>query len=211
MKICMINGSPKSKDSSSEYLIDEITKLLDSKLEVTVCSAKDKPFSDEQFSNIYSCDAIVFAFPLYVDAIPSHLISFLQAFQEYLSEKPVKNTRVYAVSNCGFFEGEQNRYALNIIENYCERTGLIWEFGVGIGAGGFIGGSKSIPWESSIKKPVYKELLKLKGSLETGEEQNQNIFITAKMPRRFYILAAHRGWKSLAKKNSLKIKDLYAE
>jgi multimeric flavodoxin WrbA len=209
MKVCMINGSPKIKDSCSEYLIDEITKLLDNKTEVTVCNANDKILNNGLFNSIYNCDTIVFVFPLYVDAIPSHLVAFLESFQKYLKEQPVKNISVHAVSNCGFFEGEQNKYALNIIENFCERTGLIWKYGLGIGAGPFIGESKSIPWKTFIKKPIFNAMLDLKNSLETGEHQNENIFVTAKMPRHMYIWAAHIGWREQAKKNNLKTKDLY--
>ncbi|MBX4262902.1 NAD(P)H-dependent oxidoreductase [Clostridium estertheticum] len=207
----MINGSPKIKDSCSEYLIDEITKLLDNKTEVTVCNASDKTLNKGQFNSIYNCDAIVFVFPLYVDAIPSHLISFLEAFQKYLKEQPVKNISAYAVSNCGFFEGNQNKYALDIIENYCERTGLIWKYGLGIGAGPFIGESKSISWKTFIKKPVFNAMLDFKNSLETGEHPNGNIFVTAKIPRHMYIWAAHIGWRKQAKKNNLKTKDLYTK
>ena len=210
MKVCMINGSPKFKDSCSEYFINEISKLLYSDTEVIVCSANDKTTDNELFNRIYSCHAIIFVFPLYVDALPSHLISFLEALEEYLKQQPSKNIRVYAVSNCGFFEGDQCQHALAIFENYCERTGLIWGFGLGIGAGPFFGESKSIPWQASIKKPVFEALMTLKSGLEAGQSPNKNCFATAKMPRRMYILAAHFGWIKQAKENHLTQTDLYA-
>lgn len=208
MKVCMINGSPKIKDSCSGYLIDEIIKLLDNKIEVMVCNANDKAVNNELFEDIYSCDKVLFVFPLYVDAIPSHLINFLELFQEYIKQKPVKSICIYAISNCGFFEGEQNKYALKIMENFCEHVGLNWEFGLGIGAGPFIGQSQSIPWQAFIKKPIYNALILLKNALERDENQKENIFITAKMPRRMYILAAHMSWKALARKNNLKVREL---
>jgi len=209
MKVCMINGSPKIKDSCCGYLIDEITKLLNSKTEVILHNANDKIFTNELFISINSCDVIVFVFPLYVDAIPSHLILFLEAFQKYLNEHTARKIPVYAISNCGFFEGEQNKYALSIIENFCERTALLWKFGLGIGSGPFIEASKSIPWETFIKKPIYQALIVLKNSIETGQILNQNIYVTAKIPRRIYIWAAHIGWRKQAKINNLKTKDLY--
>ncbi|WP_186431471.1 hypothetical protein [Clostridium sp. BSD9I1] len=208
MKICMINGSPKTKDSCSGYLIDEMIKLLDNKVEVMACNANDKTDNSGSFEDIYSCDKILFVFPLYVDALPSHLIKFLELFQKYIKQQPAKNISVYAISNCGFFEGEQNKYALKIIENFCERAGLSWEFGIGIGAGPFIGESQSIPWRAFIKKPIYHALISLKNALQTGNHPKENIFITAKMPRCMYIFAAHMSWKALARKNNLKARDL---
>lgn len=208
MKICMINGSPKHKNSCSEYLIDEFIKLLDEKNEVVVYSANNK-ISNDELDNMYCCEVIVFVFPLYVDAIPSHLISFLELFQTYLNLKPKKNTHIYAMANCGFFEGEQNKYALKIIENYCENIGFIWGCGIGIGAGAFVNSSRSMPWQSSMKKPIYDSLLILKNSIEKEQHTNENIFVTANMPRRLYILEGHKGWRLAAKKNNLKEQELY--
>lgn len=208
MKICMINGSPKTKDSCSGYLIDEIIKLLDNKIEVMVCNVNDKTDNSGPFDDIYSCDKILFIFPLYVDALPSHLINFLELFQKYIKQQPVKNISVYAISNCGFFEGEQNKYALKIMENFCECAGLSWGFGLGIGAGPFISHSQSIPWKAFIKKPIYNALISLKDALQTENNPKESIFVTAKMPRRMYILAAHMSWKALARKNNLRARDL---
>jgi len=60
-----------------------------------------------------------------------------------------------------------------------------------------------------IKKPIYHALIVLKNSIETGQILNQNIYVTAKIPRRIYIWAAHIGWRKQAKINNLKTKDLY--
>lgn len=92
--------------------------------------------------------------------------------------------------------------------NFCENARLNWELGLGIGAGPFIGQSQSIPWQAFIKKPIYHALISLKNALETGEYPKEDIFITAKMPRRMYILAAHMSWRALARKNNLKARDL---
>ncbi|MBE6083180.1 MAG: flavodoxin family protein [Tissierellaceae bacterium] len=208
MKICMINGSPKAKDSCSRYLIDEIIKLMDDKTEVLMCDGSHKPFKDDMFQQIYNCDKVVFVFPLYVDAVPSHLVYFLESFQEYIRLQPVKNISVYAVSNCGFYEGEQNKYALKIIENFCEDSGLNWQFGIGTGTGPFVAQSQTIPWQSSIKRPIYQALLTLKKGLEEGYQPKENIFVTAKMPRYIYIASAHAGWRLSAKKNNLRFRDI---
>ena len=209
MKVCMIDGSPKNKDSCSRYLIDEIAKLLNSTVEVIVCNAREKACSAESLNSIYGCDAIVFVFPLYVDGIPSHLITFLQQLEEYIKQQPAKSIRVYAVSNCGFFEGKQNKNALEIIENYCDHTGLIWSMGLGIGAGPFICESISMPWNSSIKKPVYQALVAIKDGIENGETQNQYLFATVKMPRIMYVIGGNLGWIMRSKRNKFKIRDLY--
>ena len=38
--------------------------------------------------------------------------------------------------NCGFYEGIQAEFALDILRNWSLKTGLIWSGGIGIGGGG---------------------------------------------------------------------------
>lgn len=71
-------------------------------------------------------------------------------------------------------------------------------------------GSKNMPLNSRIKKPVYNAFLTLKQDIETNSNSSvDDILVNPKMPRFLYKLAGNMGWKSMAKKNNLKPKDLY--
>ena len=82
MKLALINGSPKPKDSASGLLCGALAQLLSG---VEVCSLSlRKPSLDPQtISLLDSCDALVFVFPLYVDGIPGHLLSCLAALEQH--------------------------------------------------------------------------------------------------------------------------------
>lgn len=205
----MVNGSPKTKESCSEFLIEEITKMLENKIDINLCDAKET--SAEMYNHIYTSDVMLLVFPLYVDSLPSHLITFLEGLQEYIKERPIKNIQVYAVINCGFYEGHQNKHTLQIVENYCARVGFQWKFGLGIGTGPFLSQSKSMPWKSFIKKPIYESLLLLKASLLGEVKNDKNIYVQANMLRILYKIAGHMGWKTQGKSNQLKVKDLKAK
>jgi hypothetical protein len=43
--------------------------------------------------------------------------------------------RVYCVANNGFIEGKQNEPLMQTMEHFCERSGIRWGGGLGIGGG----------------------------------------------------------------------------
>ena len=45
------------------------------------------------------------------------------------------NKRIYVIANNGFIEGRQNEPLMQIMENFCIRSGLTWCGGLGIGGG----------------------------------------------------------------------------
>lgn len=103
MKIAMINGSPKTGVNNSQYFSDETEKLL-SPAEVVGVRINCPRTSSQEKELLTSCDALVFCFPLYVDAIPSHLLSVLVELETFFKEKQFKSN-VYSVVNCDFYEG----------------------------------------------------------------------------------------------------------
>ena len=79
-------------------------------------------------------DAVCLSIPLYVDGLPSRVVEFLTQAEEYCKTHPFR-FRLYALSNNGFVEGRQNRFALQILKAWCKRTEITWGGGVGIGGG----------------------------------------------------------------------------
>ncbi|MBU3091028.1 hypothetical protein KPL35_02920 [Clostridium sp. CF011] len=138
------------------------------------------------------------------------MIEFMATFEEFIKEKNSLEIDMYCIINCGFLEGTPNKTTINILKNYSKRINFNWRFGVGIGGGEFMSGSKKIPLNSRMKKPVYNSFLALKKDIENkSNDQVDNILTNAKVPKVTFIFAANVGWKSMAKKNNLKAKDLY--
>ncbi len=63
--------------------------------------AGDAPFLRRELPKT---DALVFAMPVYVDAVPSHVLELLQFIEAFARENSL-GFKVYAICNCGFYEG----------------------------------------------------------------------------------------------------------
>jgi len=212
ISLCFINGSPRQERSGSSYLLSELVNLLDSNVKTKEYYIdnlmKDKTLLEE----VISCDKIIFASPLYADCFPSTMLEFMTIFEDFIKDKNNLKIDMYCLVNCGFLEGNQNRTAINIMKIYCMRLNFNWRFGLGIGGGEFMSGSRNMPLNSRMKKPVYNAFLALKKDIEnTSNAPIDNILVNPKMPKFIYKLAGNMGWKSMAKKNNLKVKDLYKQ
>jgi hypothetical protein len=210
--LCFINGSPRKERSGSSYLISELVNLLD--INITTKEyyidnlMKDKTLLEE----IISYDKIIFTSPLYADCFPSTMLKFMTIFENFIKDKNNLKIDMYCLVNCGFLEGNQNRTAINIMKNYCMHLNFNWRFGLGIGGGEFMAGSRNMPLNSRMKKPIYNAFLSLKKDIESiSNTPIENILVSPKMPKFIYKLAGNMGWKSMAKKNNLKVKDLYKQ
>lgn len=205
MKIAFINGSPKKTGSASAMLIEEMTACLED-METVQYHAYNGAFAIPEA--LKEQDAMVFVFPLYVDGVPSHLVRLLERLETTLHGKSIS---VYAVVNCGFFEGEQNRWALEIIHNWCVKAGLSWGRGLGIGGGGMLSMLKDAPPDKGPKKTISRGIDQLVHSIREnthGQESAADLLVSPNFPRRLYMLAAQMGWRRQIKKNGLKAKDL---
>lgn len=212
INVCFINGSPRKQNSGSSYFISELTKLFSDNVKIKEYFIsnlmKDKALLEE----IISYDKIVFVCSLYVDCLHSSMLDFMYIFEDFIKEKGNVKLDMYSIVNNGFIEGTQNEVVLNIMENYCKRLNFNWRFGLGIGGGEFMVGSKDMPLNSFMKKPVYNGFLALKEDIEnTSTNKLNNILVNAKIPKFLFKLMCNPHWKVEAKKNNLKVKDIYKQ
>ncbi len=207
MKIALINGSPKVKNSASEAALQALRTFLNDS-EITEYDFRKPQLSLEHLEQLEGHDVWVLAFPLYVDGIPSHLLSCLAQLENHFKARPTPKVTVYCLVNCGFYEGEQCGLALEMVENWCAKSGRQWGQGLGIGAGGMLPALKNVPAGSGPKKNLGKALQTLAANIAhcTGGD---TIFITANFPRFAYKFAAEAGWRKLVKANGLKTEDLF--
>ena len=132
MKTVMINGSPKKKLSVSAYLISIVRVLI--RGTVVVEQIHNQGDHKRVLEAVKDADTVVFAMPLYVDGIPSHVLAFMQEMEAFCKENN-HSLKVYVVSNGGFIEGCQSRPLMLVMENFCRRSNFKWCGGIGIGGG----------------------------------------------------------------------------
>ncbi len=209
MKIALINGSPKVKESASGRILQDLNNYLqENDHTIAKHHFSKSELSLNEMEKLGDCDAIVFSFPLYVDGVPSHLLSCLVQLEAFFLANNKKDIMVYTLVNCGFPEGHQNEAAIEIMENWCAKTGLKWGQGVGIGAGGMIISVKNVPSGYGPKKNLGKALENIAANILGGTSE-KNIFIAMNFPKLAYKLAAHINWGRSIKSNGLRKKDLF--
>lgn len=209
--ICFVNGSPRGNNSASKGLIGKVIEMLDNQTaqvhEICVVNSLRDNTMEKDFTLLKTMNSIIFVFPLYVDAIPSSLLEYMYAFEEYLKSHPKTPDYVppslYSIINNGFIEGGQNINALQIMSHYATRIEYNWRFGIGIGAGEFLKETMEvIPLESRLKRNIYKALVQLTADLKSQEiTQHNNIMTNPSMPKFLFMAAAGRHWTAEAKKS----------
>ena len=132
MKTVFINGSPKKKFSASAYFLG-VQKFFVKGEKISV-NLRSKADYDSVLNSLKDADAVVFCLPLYVDCIPSHVLSFLKEMEGFCREKHLQ-LKVYAIANNGYIEGVQSEALLQVFRNFCAASGQIWGGGIGIGGG----------------------------------------------------------------------------
>ena len=212
MKVLLINGSPRRASSSSRVILDTLKNKLGNEPEYRMIEIAAQ---SEALPEDLEADLLVLAFPLYVDSLPSPVLSWLISCERLRSAASsaggaLRPQAMVAAVNCGFYEGVQNESALAIVANFCSRAGIQWRGGLGIGSGGMIKGVESAPEDMFIKRPVSRAIAELAELAFDPKREPKVIYARHAFPRRLYIAVAHSGWRHDAKINGLKVRDLGA-
>ena len=207
MKIALINGSPKAKRSASEVILSGLRTSFAPADEVQAFHLATAVPAERDLLRLCGCSAFVFAFPLYVDGVPGHLMACLERLGETLKIASPRERMVYAVCNCGFYEGKQAHLALEVMSHWAARSGLRWGWGLGVGAGGMLAGNASAPLGHGPQRDLGKALSILAHDLDAGKVGSDR-FVTANLPRAVYKAAGEFGWRQAIKRNGLRAKDL---
>ena len=133
MNILIINGSPKKKGGASAFFAKVLGFMLFPQKVMLKTIGISRNY-ENVFTGLKSVDVVILSVPLYVDSIPSHMIHFLQQMEQYCINNKC-NFMLYVISNSGFIEGHQNQAHLEQYKCWCERAGITWGGGLGIGGG----------------------------------------------------------------------------
>ena len=132
MKTVFINCSPKKRLSASGFIAGFTGVFVRGK------KLSEKLYTKGDYSRVLEAvrgaDNVVFSMPLYVDSVPSHVLPFLKEMENFCRENG-SNFNVYVIANNGFIEGKQNEPLMQVMGNFCERSGNRWCGGLGIGGG----------------------------------------------------------------------------
>ncbi|MEO3948072.1 hypothetical protein [Gorillibacterium sp. CAU 1737] len=211
MKITLVDGSPKTGISNSSRLLSLLQPLIANDNELTFSRVGRKPVSPAQIEELCTTDALVLAFPLYIDAIPSHLMAVMVEMEAFCKRQPSSSSKkphVYALVNNGFYEGHQTRIAIEIVKHWCARCGFLFGMAIGYGAGEMLGFMEKVPLGHGPLKNLGNAMNKLASAIQT-RESGESLLIQPNFPRIAWKYSAHFGfWNSTAKKNGLKKKDL---
>ena len=205
MKIIIINGSPKTIKSNSEILGNYLFPLLKENNIKKYYSIYFQ-LNDKTKNEIYNSDVLIFIFPLYVDGIPSNLLKLLVKFEKENVVRP--KTKIYCIVNNGFYEGKQNFLALLHMKNWCKKVNAKWGQGIGIGSGELLPYLKKFKLGQGPLKNLEKTLNILSRNILTLNS-DKNIYITPNWPRSLYFIQGSISWILKARKNNIKIRELF--
>lgn len=205
MKIIIINGSPKTLKSNSEILGNYLFPLLKENNIKKYYSIYFQ-LNDKTKNEIYNSDVLIFIFPLYVDGIPSNLLKLLIKFEKENIVRP--ETKIYCIVNNGFYEGKQNFLALLHMKNWCKKVNAKWGQGIGIGSGELLPYLKNLKLGQGPLRNLEKTLNILSRNILTLNS-DKNIYITPNWPRSLYFIQGSISWILKARKNNLKIRELF--
>ena len=200
MKIALINASPKPSHSGSGNLMACLEKDFPKKSSVKCFELHKKEIPEATLRELLDMDTWVILCPLYIDALPSHLLSCLVQVEK---AAPAKKIRIYGVINCGFYEGIQTETGFEVMKNWCARCGFEFCGGMGIGGGGLL---STVPALENKNHPKLGVLIKFKGfarSIAKGREYPV-VYKSTSMPRPIYKAGAEISWRVIAAKNGNK-------
>lgn len=215
--IVTINGSGKPKGSNSAYFLSLVKNEIQDGYHVEMdyqdfyLSRKDgiRHTAEGLMNCAETCDRIIFAMPLFVDGVPSTILTFFQMVDSLDENKLLRGKKVYVIANCGFYEGEQTRNLLDIMQCWCEKKGMIWGRGIGIGAGEMMGSMKGIPLGKGPTKNLKTGIARFADNVRNGES-GAHLYVTPNLiPRFLFIKFANQFWNRMSKKKGLTKRDLW--
>lgn len=206
MRIVLLNGSAKTGVNNTAYFFEKLGKFIGAGHSVITVRADTPVLAREDLEKIPGCDALVIGFGLFVNGIPSHLLTILEGLEGFLKARPGK-TLVYGISNNGFYEGRHNGIALDMLHHWCTRSGLAWGGALGIGSGEMYGVLRALPLGLGPKWNLRRVLKNLARLITRGGTM-ENYFFEPNCPRFFYLLMANLNSVKRGGKNKLRKEDM---
>ncbi len=200
----LLVGSPRVP-SNSEALGAHMLGLLAAKGWETGSRRIRLAGSDpDALAAVAAADLVIFSFPLYVDALPSHLTAFLEELAaERRKGSHVKSQTLVGVCQNGFPEAFHNLSALALLKRFASEAGFAWGGGLAMGMGEAIV-RKPISAAGGMLRRQVKALALAADALDRGHPvpvKAAELMARPLVPRWLYLLIGNRGWKAEARKH----------
>lgn len=201
-RVALLCASPRGRTSTSHALLDDLADALAAYARVGDTTCPDvlrltcTPSGGLAGGDLEGADALVVAYPLYVDGPPSGLVALLERIAREGSLPP--GIAVYAVGNLGLYESCQLMPSLSQLRAFCGESGASWEGGVAVGGGGMVLATMGGPRMGSLRRRVSEAVDQLAIALLCGTPLGV-VEARCPLPRRAYMLAADREWRRAAR------------
>ncbi len=141
-RACLIVGSPKTLSPSTSSVLGNylLERLKEQGWETESLTLKaglgSRPGETALLAAVDRADLLLFAFPLYIDALPYLMTKALEIIANHRQTADHRRPqRLFAIANNGFPEAYQTHLALSICQRFAAETGLTWVGGLAMGAG----------------------------------------------------------------------------
>lgn len=202
MRITIMNASPKKESSASQQLIDRLIPFLKED-EYGILQVNQNMDESLALTAANLSDAWIIVAPIYIYSLPSSMLAFLDDLEAKVRKKGV---RVGAVLQCGFYEADNTKLAMQVIQQWCQRNGYTFAAGIGIGGGGCIQGLTKMPTGKLLMKPLKPAYENFVKALHGGEMSET--YFSVPMPKGLYQWMAEGQWKKAIRQQGLEAKDL---
>ena len=214
MKISFIIGSPKMGESFSATILDMIRSELQQKGSIDASSKvyniNRKRLDEAELEEVVASDAIVLAFPLYVDGIPGHVIEQLHALEKAIKKNGYTDIVFYGIINNGFIESIQNCNAARMLELFARKSGIRMGQVLAIGAGEAnrtmlnMNMALGVGPLKGMDKPFETFVANI-----AAQKEGETLYMQPFYPGWFFrYYGNHHFWDSEARKNGLSRSDL---
>ena len=209
MRIAMINASPRllvrKNDVSASYVIlQDMRRQLrrEHVHDFEDFHIKTASLGEADIKRLMTCDVWLLSFPVFAGALPSHLLTFMTKVEELLQKMDHAEIQVYAVGNGALFEGSVSYPAFRMIGVWCQRCGLSWCGGLGVGGGP----THLVPSVGQIALGHRRSYNRRLGDFAEAVAKRiptLNTSCSPDMSRKGYVVRRNRRYRAAAKKNGL--------
>lgn len=187
-QILILNGSPRAPISNSKAYAEQFMENCGSTTMYDTITAQNH---EALYAKVEQFSDVLLVFPLYVDSLPTPVLSFLKEWEAHL---PNKRPIISVMINCGFLEYAQNDVAIEMVKLFCKRNGFPFGSSLQIGSG-----------EAILNTPfrflVNKEIKKLAKAIINKQYRSQKV--TMPLPTSLFVKASTKYWIAYGEKNGV--------
>ena len=201
--ISYINCSARLNKANSDMFLDVVMEHVNEDFS-KICLYNLK--LEDVYKKIEEANVIVFAFPLYVDEIPSRLIELI----EYMQKKNYKlyGKSIYVIVNCGFLEPKHNNIAIDMMRNWCEQNYGAFLGAMSIGAGEVLGAKDSNGVYKIICRNQLKSLRAFGADINNRRKSLRKATLSRVVGLKTYCICANLNWDKQMLKNGVVNRDV---